>query len=71
MERVDSEALAEVGHHPQSRTLFVRFRSGELYAYLEVPTDVADAFLRAPSKGRFFQAEIDPVYRYVRVADDA
>ena len=68
MVAVASSAIAAIGHDPASRTLFVRFQSGETYGYLDVPAAVFDAFLAAPSKGAFFQAQVDPVFRYVRLA---
>lgn len=67
MTAVESRAIAEVGYEARSRTLLVRFRSGEAYAYLDVPAAVHDDFLAAPSKGRFFQAEVDPAFRFVRL----
>ena len=66
---VDSSAIAALGYDPASRTLFVRFRAGGLYAYLDVPPETSTAFEAAPSKGGFFQDEIDPVFRYVRLDD--
>ena len=64
---VASSAIAAIGYDPASRTLFVRFRAGGLYAYLDVPPETARAFEAAPSKGGFFQDEIDPAFRYVRL----
>ena len=67
MVEVASTAIAAVGHDAASRTLVVCFRSGETYAYLDAPRAVYDAFLAAPSKGRFFQAEVAGAFRYVRL----
>ena len=64
---VESSALAAIGYEADSRTLFVRFRAGGLYAYLHVPEAVARDFEAAPSKGAFFRERIDPVFRYVRL----
>ena len=64
---VHSTAIAAVGHDAGSCTLWVRFRSGETYAYLQAPRRLYDAFLGAPSKGRFFRAEVAPAFRYVRL----
>ena len=44
------------------------FRSGELYTYLGVPTEVYEGLLAAESKGRFFQAHIRDQYMFVRAA---
>ena len=67
MEPVDSAALAQIGYDADSRTLFIRFREGGLYAYLDVPPATVQALGEAPSKGAFFHAEIDPAFRYVRL----
>ncbi len=64
---VESSAIAAIGYDATSRSLFVRFRAGGLYAYLDVPEPVARAFQAAPSKGGFFQDRIDPVFRYARL----
>lgn len=64
---VESSAVAALGYDAASRTLFVRFREGGLYAYLDVPREVARAFEAAPSKGGFFRDEVDPGFRYVRL----
>lgn len=68
---VDSSAIAAAAYDAASRTLFLQFRSGGLYAYLEVPPATARAFEAAPSKGRFFQAEIDPVFAYLELPSPA
>ena len=59
MPEVESSALDSVDYHGESRTLFIRFVSGELYAYFGVPASVYEACLTAPSKGGWFA-------RYVR-----
>ena len=67
MRSVRSSALAATGYDAGSRTLFVRFRAGGLYAYLAVPPATAEALDRAPSKGAFFHARIDPAFRHVKL----
>lgn len=64
MVAVDSEAIAEIEYDRPSRTLFVRFASGEWYSYFGVPPAVHDAFVAAESKGRFFQDCIRDRYAY-------
>ncbi len=67
LEPVESTALSAVGYDALSRTLFVRFRAGGLYAYLDVPRGTADGLMAAPSKGGFFQARIDPAFRFLKL----
>ncbi len=64
---VDSSAIAAWRYDAPTRTLFLRFRTGALYAYLHVPQAVADGFEAAPSKGGFFAERIDPAFRYARL----
>jgi hypothetical protein len=64
---VDSVSVEAIGYNEASQELFVRFVSGKTYRYSGVPADVAAAFLSAPSKGSYFNREIRPVYRFVRV----
>lgn len=68
MPRVDSEAILQIEHHAESRTLFVRFVDGDFYAYFDVTADVYEAFLAAESHGRFFQDHIRNRYPYRKVA---
>lgn len=59
-----SEAVAQIEYDAPTRTLFVRFVSGEWYGYLDVPARVHAAFLASDSKGRFFQDRIRDRYAY-------
>ena len=60
--------MASVGYDPARKTLEIEFQTGDIYEYLDVPRDVFRALLDAGSKGRFFHAEIDDVYRFTQVA---
>jgi hypothetical protein len=62
MPPVTSEAIAQIEYDADAATLFVRFTSGEWYAYLGVPAPVHAAFVAAESKGRFFQDHIRDRY---------
>ena len=67
MTPVDSSAIADIGYAEDERTLFVRFRSGEVYAYLDVPPATFADFADALSKGAFFQARIDPAFTFLKL----
>jgi hypothetical protein len=67
MQTVDSEAVWQIGYDPAERVLYIRFSSGDLYGYEDVPEQLFTRFLAAPSQGRFFQAEIDGLYRYEKL----
>jgi hypothetical protein len=65
---VTSSALRSVGFDAGSSTLEIEFVSGAVYQYFDVPRSVYLEFLAAPSKGRFFNADIrDAGYRFLRV----
>jgi hypothetical protein len=51
---VVSRSIASIGYDPQRRVLDVEFQSGAIYRYLQVPREVANRFLEAESKGRYF-----------------
>jgi hypothetical protein len=53
-----SSTLASVLYFPAHRELEVAFRSGEIYRYLDVPTEAYSELLAAPSKGICFNSNI-------------
>lgn len=63
---VTSSNLASVGYDETTATLEIEFRSGGIYQYFDVPQQVYDGLLSAPSHGRYFATEIRGVYRYAR-----
>jgi hypothetical protein len=40
------------------KTLFVKMKTGAIYGYKNVPTDLAARFAKAKSKGRFYSKNI-------------
>jgi lysyl-tRNA synthetase class 2 len=48
------------------RKLEVTFRSGRVYAYLDVPLGTAKAMRAASSKGEFFNAHVRDVFAFER-----
>ena len=67
MPRLDSDALLQAEYEDVSQTLFLRFTSGEWYAYLEVPRAVFDRMLLAESKGGVFRTEVRDRYAFVKL----
>ena len=59
--------MASVGYDSARKTLAIEFRTGHVYEYVDVPRRVFLALLDAPSKGRFFHAEIDGAFSFVQV----
>lgn len=65
-----STAIRQISYDEASRTLFVTFIDGDLYAYFEVPGRVYADFRRAVSKGGFFARRIRSNYRYRKLDGD-
>ena len=63
---VDSTDLSSVGY--ESGTLYVRFHSGGLYSYDNVPVSVFDELLYADSKGKYFNQFIKNCYTYHKIS---
>lgn len=49
------------------RKLFVRFVSGDVYVYHNVPREIWNAWLAAPSKGSYHYANIRKSFSYEKV----
>jgi hypothetical protein len=64
---VESTALAVVVYDEARKLLQLEFRSRTVYRYFGVPARVQEDLLRAPSQGRYFNAEIRGRFRHVRV----
>lgn len=58
MRPIASSSISEAGYDVSSSKLYVRFSSGKLYSYSDVPLDVASAFFAAESQGKFLNSVI-------------
>ena len=67
MPHVDSSAVTDVDYEPEQRILLVRFQSGKIYGYAEVPPELYAEFLAAESKGHFFQDYVRDRFDYWRL----
>jgi hypothetical protein len=59
--------LAETGYDPATRTLLVRFRTGELHRYQGVPPHLVEEMYAAESVGRYFYRHIRRAHKSERV----
>lgn len=64
---VESSNLRSVGYDEATQTLEIEFHRGGVYQYYDVPSEVYQELLRAPSLGKYFYARIRNTYRYKRV----
>ena len=68
MPLVVSSLIHEVEYDDEERLLFVNLRLAGWYAYGQVPREVYGEFLRARSKGAYFNASIRGVFPEVKLA---
>ena len=67
MVRMSSSSIAAAGYDHRRHALRLRYVSGVMYDYLDVPVSVFEELLEAPSKGRFVNWYIKPRYRFTRL----
>jgi hypothetical protein len=64
---VRSSNLHSVGYDESTNTLEIEFNSGGIYQYHNVPLDVYQGLMNAPSHGKYFHAHIKGIYRYTKI----
>jgi hypothetical protein len=65
---LESKLLASSAYDAGKHTLYLRFRSGEVYRYFEFSEEKYQGFLLAESRGRYFLRYIRNQFRYERLA---
>jgi hypothetical protein len=65
---VDSKCCSLSPTIRPSTSLYLRFRSGDVYRYFDFPNETYQQFLLAESKGQFFLTNIRNCLRYERLA---
>lgn len=63
---LDSSLIKEVGYDPFMEVLTVNFHNGGVYEYIEVPEEVYNDLLEAPSAGKFFHINIKNKFQFLR-----
>lgn len=63
---VDSSNVEAIGYDDNAQELHVLFLSGGYYVYHDVPREVFDGFIYAPSKGSFLNREIKGIYQFTK-----
>ena len=64
---VSSSTIASVGYDASSETLEIAFHKTGLYQYFNVPAELYEAMMAAPSQGGFFNANIKNQFPYERL----
>ena len=57
-----SSNLSTASYDPETQELTLEFQSGDEYTYQNVPAEVYDRLIRAPSAGQFFHRQIKNRY---------
>lgn len=63
---VDSSNIEAIGYDDDAQELHVQFTSGGHYIYHDVPRQIFDDLMNAPSKGSFLNREVKNVYRFTK-----
>ena len=64
---VSSSTIVSIGYDPKTETLEIEFGSGRVYQYYDVPANLHDEIMQAPSKGQYFNTYIKDRYSFSRV----
>lgn len=64
MTYVDSSNIEQIGYDSDNMELHVLFKNAALYVYTDVPVQIFEELLVAPSKGSFLNREVKGVYNY-------
>jgi len=67
VENVKSSHIKAAWYDPDSNTLFVQFRNGDVYKYAEVPEEVWQNFLLADSLGKYMHRHIKGKFTHAKV----
>lgn len=62
---VDSDVISNIAYDEPKKRLRIDFRRGGTYFYNNVPLNIFKRFLKAKSKGYFFNRVIKDKYNYV------
>jgi KTSC domain len=65
--RVKSRMLAAVAYYADWHHLYLRFRSGDVYCYRDVPVERYEELLVAGSKGQYCRQHILNRFAYDRI----
>jgi hypothetical protein len=66
-QRVSSSNIESVGYDSNDEILEIKFHSGGVYQYLNVPREKYESLMNASSKGSYFAKFIKDRYRYKRI----
>ena len=65
LNKVNSSNIEQIAHKDNS--LYVWYKSGNLYEYLDVPVETYTKLLESESKGRFMNSEVKGKFKYKKL----
>jgi len=66
MTYVNSSNIEAIGYDDDNQDLHVQFLSGGVYIYHQVPRQIFEELMSAPSKGSFLNREVKNVYQFTK-----
>jgi hypothetical protein len=63
---VDSSNVQAIGYDGAAEDLHVQFVDRGYYIYHQVPQNIFDALMAAPSKGSFLNREVRGIYQFTK-----
>lgn len=64
---VESSNLKSIGYDEFLLVLEIEFKSGAVYRYYGVPSEVHDELINAGSVGKYFNANVKSKYNFLKV----
>ena len=65
LKKVKSSNIDSVGY--ENENLYIKYQSGAIYKYKNVPKVIYESFIDSDSKGRFMNSEIKNKYLFERL----
>jgi hypothetical protein len=67
---VDSSMISKVFYNQKTSCLFVVFKNGSIYSYMNVPKFLYEELLSAESVGKFFSEYIKKVFTFIKLSEE-
>ncbi|HEU4608763.1 MAG TPA: KTSC domain-containing protein [Chitinophagaceae bacterium] len=64
-----SSVIAHIDYDPEKQVLKIRFLSGAVYVYYDVPDEVYVRMSKAKSKGHFLNTKIKGNYAFEKIGE--
>lgn len=64
---VNSSTIDSIGYNQQTNRLTVKFKTGAIYEYLDVPHYVYESVMSADSIGKALNSEVKGIYDFSKI----